>query len=57
MAAKRLTHSLLAIIALISNSSNSNIVSASYQSAGQGVVRIDLEKKYLKHFDNVQLDQ
>jgi len=23
---------------------------------GNGVVRIDLEKKYLDHFDNVQID-
>lgn len=32
------------------------MVRASFNTVSQGVVRIDLEKKYLDHFDNVQLD-
>lgn len=57
MAGKLLTTNLLAIIALLSNSGNSNLVQAEFASAGQGVVRIDLEKRYLQHFDNVQLNE
>ena len=57
MAGKLLTTNLLAIIALLSNSGSSNLVQAELASAGQGVVRIDLEKRYLQHFDNVQLNE
>lgn len=48
--------SLLVICALLSNSQSPNVVRASFNTVSQGVVRIDLEKKYLDHFDNVQLD-
>jgi len=36
---------ILTIAALLGNS----MVSANFQSVGQGVVRIDLERKYVNH--------
>lgn len=38
---------LISIMALLSNSLSPNLVKAGFQSANQGVVRIDLEKKYV----------
>jgi len=32
------------------------MVSATFNTVSQGVVRIDLEKKYLDHFDNIQIE-
>ena len=32
------------------------MVRATFNTVSQGVVRIDLEKKYLDHFDNIQID-
>ena len=32
------------------------MVRATFNTVTQGVVRIDLEKKYLDHFDNIQID-
>jgi hypothetical protein len=55
--AGKLTYKLLAIFALISNPHSNSLVTAVLQGADQGVVRIDLEKRYLHHYDNVQLDQ
>ena len=55
MAGKNLS-SFLVICALLSNSNSNNLVSASFNTVAQGVVRIDLEKKYIDHFDNIQLD-
>jgi len=31
-------------------------VRATFNTVSNGVVRIDLEKKYLDHFDNIQID-
>lgn len=55
MAGKKFTN-LLVICALLSNSNSNNLVRASFNTVSQGVVRIDLEKKYLDHFDYIQLD-
>jgi hypothetical protein len=49
----RASWSLISIMALLSNSLNPT-VQAGFQRVGQGVVRIDLEKKYLKNM-NLQL--
>jgi|TARA_B110000305_G_C19405610_1_gene622564 hypothetical protein len=32
------------------------LVRATFNTVSQGVVRIDLEKKYLDHFDNIQIE-
>ena len=48
--------SLLVICALLSNSQSNNLVRATFNTVSQGVVRIDLEKKYLDHFDNIQIE-
>ena len=45
----------IAICAFLSNQFSPNLVSATLQTGGQGVVRVDLEKKYIDHLDNVQL--
>ena len=44
---------MLAICALLSDSSSNNLVSATFNTVGEGVVRIDLERKYIKHIDNL----
>jgi hypothetical protein len=31
-------------------------VSAAFNTVGQGIVRIELERKYINHLDNLQLD-
>lgn len=46
---------MLAICALLSDSSSNNLVSATFNTVSEGVVRIDLERKYIKHIDNLQL--
>lgn len=47
---------MLTVLAFISNSMSSDLVTASFNTVGEGVVRIDLERKYLHHIDSVQLD-
>ena len=46
---------LISMMALLSNSLKQNLVNASFQTVEQGVVRIDLEKKYINHFNNLML--
>ena len=46
---------LLSTMALLSNSLSSNTVSASFSTVNQGVVRIDLEKKYINTINNIML--
>jgi len=41
---------------LLSNSNSNNLVSATFNTVGEGVVRIDLERKFINHIDNLQLD-
>ena len=48
--------SLLVICALLSNSKSNNLVRATFNTVSQAVVRIDLEKKYVDHFENIQID-
>ena len=48
---------LLTIFALLSNTSSGDCVRANLMSGEQGVVRIDLERKYISHIDNLQLGQ
>ena len=48
--------SLLVICALLSNSKSNNLVRATFNTVSQGVVRIDLENKYVDHFENIQID-
>ena len=55
MAFKLIRASTLAVVALLSNSQSPNLVQASFQGLGQGVVRIDLERKLINHIDSVQL--
>jgi len=54
MAGKLIRTSMLTIAALLSNSMNPDCVQASFQTVGKGVLRIDLERKYLNHL--VQLE-
>ena len=49
--------SLLTIFALLSNTNNGNCVQAELLTGQQGVVRIDLERKYINHIDNLQLSE
>ena len=53
MAGKLISTSLLSIIALVSNSLSSDLVSASFNTVGTGIVRIDLERKYINQLDNL----
>lgn len=46
---------LLTIFALLSNTNSGDCVKASLLNGQQGVVRIDLERKYISHIDNLQL--
>ena len=57
MARKFKTLGLLAIFALLSNSNSNNLVKAELLTSGQNVVRIDLERKYINHIDNLQLSE
>jgi len=56
MAIKSVSLSMLAVMALLSDSRSPNLVRASYNTVSEGVVRIDLERKFVQHFDNLQLD-
>jgi hypothetical protein len=58
MAGKSISAKLLTVLAFVSNSMSSDLVTASFNTVGEGVVRIDLERKYLQHIDagSVQLD-
>ena len=53
MAGKFISASLLAVIALLNNSLSTDTVQASFNTVGQGIVRIELERKLLNHFDNL----
>ena len=55
MAFKIIKASSLVIAALFSNDYSQNLVNASYSKVGEGLVRIDLEKKYIAHQDTLQL--
>jgi hypothetical protein len=57
MARKFKALGLLAIFALLSNSNSNNLVQAELLTSGQNVVRIDLERKYINHIDNLQLGE
>ena len=48
---------LLTILAFLSNSSSGNCVKAELITGQQGVIRIDLERKYINHIDNLQLSE
>ena len=48
---------LLTILALLSNTNSGNCVKAELISGQQGVIRIDLERKYINHIDNLQLSE
>jgi hypothetical protein len=53
---KYISWSLLSLMAFLSDSSSNNLVQANFQKVGEGVVRIDLEKKYVNHLqDSLQL--
>jgi len=47
MAGKLISWSVLSMLALLSNSLSPNLVSANFNTVGQGVVRIDLERKLI----------
>lgn len=59
----RASWSLISLMALLTNSSNpSNLVRAGFQRVDQGVVRIDLEKKYINNLnlmlsDDIDVDK
>jgi hypothetical protein len=58
MARKIRALGLLAIFALLSNTNNSsNCVKAELIAGQSGVIRIDLERKYINHIDNLQLSE
>lgn len=57
MARKIKALGLLAIFALLSNTNNGNCVKAELMTGQQGVIRIDLERKYINHIDNLQLSE
>ena len=46
---------LVSLMALLSNSLSPTTVQASFAKVGEGVVRIDLEKKYLNQLNNIML--
>ena len=53
---KYISWSLLSLLAFLSDSSSSNLVQANFLKVGEGVVRVDLEKKYIPHLhDSLQL--
>eukprot|EP00494_Astrolonche_serrata_P025677 UN25938 len=56
MAVKYISTSLLSLLALLSNSMSGDLVRASFNSVSNGVVRIDLERKLLHQYDNLQLE-
>jgi hypothetical protein len=44
---------LLTIFAFLSNTSSGNCVKAELLNGQQSVIRIDLERKYINHIDNL----
>jgi hypothetical protein len=57
MARKLKSLGLLTIFALLSNTNSGNCVQAEVLTNQQGVIRIDLERKYINHIDNLQLSE
>jgi len=55
MAFKFVSATSIALVALLSNSMSPNLVQASFQTAGQGVVRIELERKLVNHLGSERL--
>jgi len=51
-----ISSSMLTIFALLSNSNSNNLVGATFNTVYNGVVRIELERKYINHIDNLQLE-
>jgi len=47
MAGKYISASILSMLALLSNSMSNNMVTASFNTVSNGVVRIELERKLL----------
>ena len=56
MAVKYISTSVLSILALLSNSLSGDLVRASFNSVSNGVVRIELERKLLHQYENLQLE-
>ena len=56
MAVKYISTSVLSLLALLSNSMSGDLVSASFNSVSNGVVRIDLERRLLHQYENLQLE-
>jgi len=56
MAVKYISTSVLSILAFLSNSLSNDLVSASFNSVSNGVVRIELERKLLHQYDSLQLE-
>lgn len=48
---------LLTIFAFLSNTSSGNCVKAELLNGQESVIRIDLERKYITHIDNLQLSE
>ena len=48
---------LLTILAFLSNTSSGNCVRAELLAGQESVIRIDLERKYINHIDNLQLSE
>ena len=57
MARKFKALGLLTIFALLSNKDSGSCVQAELLTGTQGVIRIDLERKYINHIDNLQLSE
>lgn len=53
MAGKFISAKLLSILALLSNSLSPNLVNATFNTVGQGLVRIELERKLIHQVDSV----
>lgn len=56
MAGKLISTSMLTIAALLSNTLSPNCVQATFNTVGQGVVRIDLERRYINQLHTIQLE-
>ena len=56
MAVKQISWSLLSLMAFLSNSMSPNLVRAGFQTVEQGVVRIDLERRMVGRYGNIQLE-
>jgi hypothetical protein len=55
MAFKMIKTTTIVLLALFNNQFSSSLVNASYNRVGEGLVRIELERKEIPHHDNVQL--